>query len=59
MAKAIRVKQWTCLLKFGDGLYIYAKGKHRMGVNKNGKPIAAYYADREGPTKHNIAVESA
>lgn len=33
---------WTYLFEFGYGLYIYAKGKDRVGVGRDGKAIIQY-----------------
>ncbi len=37
---------WTYLFEFGHGLYCYAKGRERVGINKWGKVIVQY---RMGP----------
>lgn len=41
--------EWTYLFEFGHGLYIYAKGNERVGVDKRGEVVIAY---RVGPD-HN------
>lgn len=33
---------WTYLFEFGNGLFIYAKGNERVGVDKQGKVKIAY-----------------
>lgn len=39
---------WVYLFEFGHGLFVYAKGAQRVGVNKDGQQVIAYTV---GPDK--------
>jgi len=39
---------WNYLFRFGNGLYIHAKGRERVGVDEDGNVVVAY---KIGPDK--------
>lgn len=45
------LSEWTYLFPFGRNFFVYAKGKDRVGVDKEGRMIVQYRMD--APSKRN------